>query len=173
MKRITLIFTVLIPLITFSQQLHYGSGGTVYNLENKKITSEEVRELLSKNTQALELYNQGRNKKTWGNVLFYGGLGLIATNAIVAMNTDNTTVSSYNSSNPYSSPSVQSERSNMTPAIIGGVLLVASIPIKIGYPKKIKNAIDIYNHGITDNYRASQKLSFICSNNQLGFRFEF
>ncbi|MNR43623.1 hypothetical protein D3C85_1622620 [compost metagenome] len=61
----------------------------------------------------------------------------------------------------------------MTAAIIGGALLVASIPIKVGYPKKIKSALSKYNDGLADNYISTHKVTLIASTNQVGFRFEF
>lgn len=172
MKKIITALLLMATVATFSQQLTYKSGGTVYT-ENKKLSPNEVRKILSNNNEALALYNSGRNKKTWGNVLFYGGLGLVFTNLVVGMNTDNTTVSGYNSNNPYSSPSIQSERTDMTVAIIGGALIVASIPIKIGFPKKIKSALNKYNNSLTDNYKPTQKITLLASSNQYGLRFEF
>lgn len=68
-KKLTIICFFLV-LGAYSQQLTYGSGGTVYNAENKKLNSTDVRTLLAVNAEALSLYNSGRNKKTWGNVLF-------------------------------------------------------------------------------------------------------
>ncbi|MNQ39552.1 hypothetical protein D3C85_531770 [compost metagenome] len=173
MKKIIVALFFMTSFASFSQQLQYKSGGTVYSADNKKLSPDEVRKLLSDNTEALALYNAGRSKKTWGNVLFYSGLGLITTNLIVGANTDNTTVSGYNSGNPYSSPSISSERTDMTAAIIGSALLVASIPIKIGYPKKIKSALTKYNDALTDNYIPSPKITLLASTNQVGFRFEF
>lgn len=171
MKKLCTTFFLMVSLVSFSQQLTYKSGGAVYSAENKKLSTAEVRNLLSNNKEALLLYNLGRNKKTWGNVLFYGGLGLITTNVVVGMTTDNTSVSSYNSS--YGSPSISSERTDMTAAIVGGALLVASIPIKIGYSKKIKTAITKYNDGLAENYIPSTKIMLIASANQLGFKVEF
>lgn len=168
MKKTIAFLVIMLPLVSFAQQLHYGSGGTVYNSENKKVTPSEMRILLEKNSEALTFYNAGRNKKTWGNVLFYGGLGLIATNLIVASNTDNTTYSG--SSN---NPTIQSDKSSGTLAIIGGVLVAVSIPVKIGYPKKIKLAVEDYNKGLVNNYEPKQKLTIVASNQQLGLRFEF
>jgi hypothetical protein len=172
MKKNITTLMLLVTFAAFSQQLTYKSGGAVYNGENKKLSPNEVRTLLATNSEALSLYNAGRNKKTWGNVLFYGGLGLVATNLIVSANTDNTTVSSYNS-NSYGSPSVHSESANMTAAIIGGALIVASIPIKIGFPKKIKAALDKYNTGLVDNYSPKHQVTLIASAYQFGFRLEF
>jgi len=171
MKQIITVAFLMLSLSVFSQQLTYGSGGNTYNSENKKVTPNDVRQLLANNKEALSLYNSGRNKKTWGNVLFYGGAGLVATNLIVAMNTDNTNVSY--SGNGLNNPSVSSERSNMTVAIIGSAMIVASIPIKIGYPKKIKSALGLYNNSLTDNYKSGPKTTLLASANQIGFKIEF
>ncbi len=169
MKKLLITFIFLIPFFVTSQQLYYGSGGTVLNSEYKKINPIEVRSLLEKNTEALSLYNTGRDKKTFGNVLFYGGFGLIVANVVFAANTDNTNYS-------YSNNGVvnaDSKRSSMTVALIGGAFVVLSIPIKIGYIKKIKSAISKYNKGLTDNYKTTQKLTLVASNQQFGFRYEW
>ena len=168
-KNFTILFLML-TLACYSQQLTYKSGGTVYNFENEKLTPDEVRSLLANNSEALSLYNSGRSKKTWGNVLFYGGLGLVTANLVVGMNTDNSTTS-YGGNGYY--PSVKSERTNMTAAIIGGALLVASIPIKIGFPKKIKSALEKYNSSLVDTYKAVPKTTLLASANQIGLRIEF
>lgn len=166
MKKHALLFFVLFPMFLFSQALHYGSGGTIYDSKDQKVSPESVRALLSKNTKALSLYNAGRDKKTWGNVLFYGGLGLIVTNVVVAANKNETS----NSSNP---STAKSERSSATLAIIGGALLIVSIPIKIGYPGKIKVAITEYNKGVANQYKPSSSLSLTASSQQIGFKYEF
>ncbi|QOG03241.1 hypothetical protein [Flavobacterium sp. MDT1-60] len=171
MKQNLIILFLLLTFAGYSQQLTYGSGGTVYNTDNKKLRSDEVRALLANNSEALALYNSGRNKKTWGNVLFYGGLGLVATNLVVGMTSDDTPTTTYPGNGYY--PSIQSERTNMTAAIIGGALLIASIPIKIGYPKKIKSALEKYNGSLTDTYKPAPKTILLASANQIGFRVEF
>jgi len=170
MKTTILIAFLIISLTGFSQQLTYGSGGTVYNSENTKVTPDGVRQRLKNNKEALSLYNSGRSKKTWGNILFYSGLGLMATNVIVGMNTDNTTTS-YPGNGNY--PSVKSERTDMTAAIIGGAMIVASIPVKIGYPKKIKSALGLYNNSLTDHYKSQPRTTLLASVNQIGFKIEF
>lgn len=170
MKRSLTILFFMLTIAGYSQQLTYGSGGTVYNSENKKLNSDEVRKLLADNSEALALYNSGRNKKTWGNVLFYGGLGLVATNLVIGMNSDDITTT-YPGNGYYPSP--QAERTNMTAAIIGGALLIASIPIKIGYPKKIKSALEKYNNSIVGTYKSQPKTTLLASSNQIGFRIEF
>lgn len=77
MKRTMLLAFLMISISGMAQQLNYGSGGTVYTSENKKLTSDEVRQLLAKNSEALSEYNAGRNKKNVGKcfVLWWFRLG--------------------------------------------------------------------------------------------------
>ncbi|WP_264525668.1 hypothetical protein [Flavobacterium sp. N502536] len=119
---LTSLFLV-VSVSVFSQQLSYRSGGVVYNdTENKKLSSNVVRAYLDNNPEALALYNTGRSKKTWGNVFLYGGAGLVVTNVIIGMNTDNSTTSY--PGNGYN-PSIKSERTSFTAAIIGGAMIIA------------------------------------------------
>ncbi|MFH6986249.1 hypothetical protein ACHRVW_00750 [Flavobacterium collinsii] len=157
--------------VSFSQQLSYRSGGVVYNdAENKKLSTNVVRAYLDNNPEALSLYNAGRNKKTWGNVLFYGGSSLVVANLIVGLTQDNTTVSY--PGNGYN-PSIKSEPTSFTAAIIGGAMIIASIPIKMGYTRKIKSAIAKHNEGLVENYKSVPKTTLIASANQIGLKIEF
>ncbi|WP_233430783.1 hypothetical protein [Flavobacterium tructae] len=70
-------------------------------------------------------------------------------------------------------PSIKSERTSFTAAIIGGAMIIASIPIKIGYPKKIKSAIAKYNDGLVENHKSVPKTTLVASTNQIGLRIEF
>lgn len=165
---VTAVFLVM-TIAGFSQQLTYRSGGTVYEGETK-LSSEQVRSVLGNNREALSLYNAGRSKKTWGNVLFYGGTSLVVANLVVGLTKDDTSVS-YPGNGYY--PSVTSEPTSFTAAIIGGAMIIASIPIKIGYPKKIKSAISKYNDGLAEQYKPAPKTTLVASGNQIGLKIEF
>lgn len=102
--------------------------------------------------------------------MFYGGLGLVTVNLATAMTTDNTT-STYNSG--YYSPNIESERSNLTAAIVGGAMIVASIPIKMGYPKRIKKALGLHNNGTASTYESQPTTTLLASANQIGVRITF
>ncbi|WP_369617904.1 hypothetical protein [Flavobacterium sp. CFS9] len=91
-------------------------------------------------------------------------------NLIVGLTQDNTTVSY--ASNGYG-PMVKSEPTGFTAAIIGGAMIIASIPIKIGYLKKIKSAIAKYNDGLVENYKPGTKTTLVASTNQIGLKIEF
>ena len=121
-----------------------------------------VRTLMANNTGALALYNAGREKKTFGSVFLFGGLGLIATNVIIAATTNNNTIACS-----------ATKRADATLGIVGGIMMVVALPIKVGYTKKIKKSLELYNKSITDNYKSAQKFTLLASNQQFGFRFEF
>lgn len=164
MKKI-LTLIILISFTSFSQQLRYGIGGNIYDSENQKINSETVRKLMKNNDAALAAYNAGRNKKAWGNVLFYGGFGLAAINLYTAVTMD-----------PYSSNSPGSYNSNRTEptlAIIGGAMVLASIPIKSGYTSKVKMAINEYNNSITNNEKFKPTITLLGSIQGIGVSVQF
>ncbi|TBX64992.1 hypothetical protein EZL74_12630 [Flavobacterium silvisoli] len=144
---------------TFSQTLVYKSNGRVYNIGREKLTPKEVREILSVDKKNLDLYNSGRSKKTIGNVLMVSGLGLMSVDLINgAMNTSET------NSHPY--PSALT--------FVGAAFIVASIPIKIGFSKKVKTAVDGFNklspNGNTADISNNKELEFIANTHGLGFR---
>ncbi|MFB9076743.1 hypothetical protein ACFFLS_23990 [Flavobacterium procerum] len=161
-QKLTILFFI-IATVGFAQQLHYRTAGTVYDSEGKRLNSNAVRAYMDQSPEALKLYNAGRSKKTFGNVFFYSGLAIGTLNVIKAMATTNITAEG------------TAERTKMTGAIIGGILVVASIPIKIGYPKKIKQALTSYNSKLAENTNDSEpiKTTIVASNNQVGVRITF
>ena len=168
MKKLFLL-AILISFGGYSQQLKYGTGGKVFDSEDKKIKPSTVRELMKGNSAALTLYNTGRKKKTWGNVLFYGGLGLGAVNLITALSSDYGEVTptgtySYTYNDKKTSPAL---------AIVGGVMVLASIPIKLGYTSKVKSALGEYNNDISYRESTTPEVSLLANNQGLGFRLIF
>jgi len=144
----------------------YKSSGTITDSENNKISPDQVRELLKDNEKLLAEYNAGRSKKTVGNVLLIGGLGLIVTDLVIGANTDGNTTVTGNT--------IQTER-NYPSALtyVGLVALVVAIPVKIGFSKKIKNVVTEYNNQSTTGYNQfnNRKLDLITNSNGIGLRF--
>ncbi len=159
------LFVFLCSLQSFSQKLVYKSNGNILNSENQKISSTQVRELLVNNEKLLADYNAGRSKKTAGNVLIIGGLGLLATDLIIGATTDgDTTVTSNSIKTERNYPSVLT--------YIGLAAVVIAIPVKIGFSKKIENVVSEYNtQKATGNVDFNQhKLDLITNSNGIGFR---
>ncbi len=146
-----------------SQKLVYKSNGTILNSENQQISPDQVRELLKDNQKLLADYNAGRSKKTVGNVLLIGGLGLMAIDVVIGANTDGNTTVTGNS--------IQTE-SNYPSALtfVGLAALAVAIPVKIGFSKKIKNVVTEYNNQFATGYNNS-KLDIITNSNGIGLRF--
>lgn len=162
MKKITFLLLYLLPLIASSQDLlNYKSGGRVFNINNEKLKSEDVRSIMTANPEALKLYNAGKSKQTWGNVLLYGGISVVAINHLTLLN------------NTKSTEDVKAGRN--IPYIVGAGMVLIAIPIKIGFSKKIKKSVTIMNEQAS-NPTASFKIessSFIANANGIGVSLNF
>jgi len=162
-KPLFVLFLFFSFLQSHSQKLVYKSNGTILNSENQQISPDQVRELLKDNEKLLADYNAGRSKKTIGNVLLIGGLGLMAIDVVVGANTDGNTTVTGNS--------IQTER-NYPSALtfVGLAAVVVAIPVKIGFSKKIKNVVTEYNNQNATGFN-TPKLDFITNSNGIGLRF--
>lgn len=162
----TMVLYFILTSAAYSQKLKYGVGGNVFDSNNERLNSNSVRALMINNEAALASYNEGRLKKTLGNVLFYSGIGLATVNLISAY---------INNQNTYVEPSgrVFTKKSTGHLAIFGGALFLASIPVKIGYTKKVKSAIDIYNNGVTSVNMQVSEVAVISNEAGLGIRLTF
>lgn len=160
-----LIALFLVSASSFSQALHVNGSGNVYDNENNKWTVKEVEDILYTNPKALELYKEGREKKTWGDILIIGGLTAVATNVIINATTESST---------YKYGQFKPAKQTFVPAIIGAAMIVVGIPVKIGHTKKVKNAINMYNNSLNQTTaKVETKVTFLASSNQVGFKLEF
>jgi hypothetical protein len=165
-KPLFFILLFFCSLQSHSQKLVYKSNGNILNSEKQKISPAQVRELLKDNEKLLADYNAGRSKKTVGNVLIIGGIGLLATDLLIGATSDGNTTVTGNS--------IQTER-NYPSALtyIGVAALIIAIPVKIGFSKKIKNVVTEYNNQMTTGYNEFKKtkLDLITNSNGIGLRF--
>ena len=151
---ILLIAFLFIANCSFSQVLSSNESGNVFDPDGNKWTITEVRDILYTNPKALELYNTGREKKTWGNVLLYGGLGLTMSSLVYY--------------------STQDVNATFAPTIIGLGMIVVGIPVKIGHSKRVKKAIGMYNASLaTKTTSLPLNITFTASQNQIGFKYQF
>ncbi len=171
-KSIFFFFLFFCSVQSFSQNLIYKSNGNILNSENQKISPDQVRELLKNNQKLLADYNAGRSKKTAGNILLIGGLGLLTADLIhgataSGISTTSTGGGYYN---------IQSEKTYPTAlTYIGIAALIIAIPVKIGFSNKIKNVVSDYNNGLkTGNSGFKiQKTEFVTNQNGAGIRLTF
>ena len=177
MKRIILFLLFLFPFLGFSQDtITYKSGGRVFNSENKKLTTNEVRSLFVNTYEALSLYNSGRTKKTLGNIFLYGGLTTLITKRISDLNKTRVTSTLIGYSNT-GTPSYNFEFHdiNRTLYYVGGAMVLVSLPIKIGFSKKIKKAIKLVNEDLKSPKTGFNidSTSFISNSNGFGISITF
>jgi hypothetical protein len=149
MKKNIFFAVLFISQFANSQEiLKYKQGGKVRNESGITLEPNAVRVLMADHSRSLALYNAGRSKKTVGNILLWGGATVFATKLLVDLTTD-TNRTSTTSGNGFVT-GVQSERVSPALYIVGGAMIVAAIPIKIGFSKKIDKAVDLYNKKITN-----------------------
>lgn len=162
MKKIVVLILFFIPILSFSQDLlTYKSGGRIFNSNNQKLSSDEVRNLFASNSDALNLYNAGKSKQTLGNILLYGGISAVVINHYsIIQNTKN-------------KGDINSSRN--IPYIIGGGLILIAIPIKIGFSKKIKKAVDLINEDLKNPKSGFniESTNFISNTNGFGISITF
>jgi len=159
MKPLFFILFFFCVLQSHSQKLVYKSNGTILNSENQKISPDQIRVLLKDNQKLLAAYNAGRSKKTVGNVLLYGGMGLFLINTYdqTLNSNSNYNDNNYENGNPFAL------------SIVGLVSMAIAIPVKIGFSKKIKNVVTEYNNQKATGYN-NPKLDLITNANGIGLR---
>lgn len=166
-KPLFFLFILFCSLQMYSQKLVYKSNGTILNSENQKISPDQVRELLKDNQKLLADYNAGRTKKTTGNILLIGGLGLLTADLIHGATASGMTAvptggGYYN---------LQTEKTYPTAlTFLGVAATLIAIPVKIGFSKKIKNVVTEFNNQNATGYN-KPKLDLITNSNGIGLRF--
>lgn len=159
-KSFIFFFLLFCSVTSFSQTLFYKSNGNILNAANEKISPDQIRELFKENEKLLADYNAGRSKKTVGNVLLYGGLGLFLINTYYQTLSSNSNFNdnNYDNGNPF------------VLSIVGLASMAVAIPVKIGFSKKIRNVVNDYNNQkATANNKP--KLDLITNSNGIGLRF--
>ncbi len=153
--KIIIVLLLLGSAMGFSQQLTYKSGGRVYNSQNQKMSPDDVRALLITKPGILNFYNEGRTKKTVGNVFLIGGSAFIVADLLNGLTRD----VEYPSALTY----------------IGAAAIIVSIPVKIGYSKKIKTAVTDYNKEIAhvDKKFEIESVSICANGNGIGLKIGF
>ncbi|MDP2159596.1 MAG: hypothetical protein Q8K02_03875 [Flavobacterium sp.] len=155
MKNLFYFTILLFSVSSYSQKIIYKGNGNIYDSNDKRISPNEVRNMISYNPALVNLYNEGREKKTIGNVLLIGGAALIVSDLAVGATADVTYPTA------------------LTYIGLGSMLL--SIPIKSGFSKKIDKVVEVHNKSVV--YRKSSfeinDLTLITNRNGIGFQITF
>ena len=162
-KQIFFFLFFFCVLQSYSQKLVYMSNGNFLNSENQKISPDQVRELLKDNEKLLADYNINMSKKKVGNILLFGGIGIIGITSTVII-LDFVDEIHLNHS---------SETGVQAAHLIGLASIIVAIPFKIGHNKKMKKFVNEYNYQLFLGYNPlnNPKLDFITNANGIGLRF--
>ncbi|MBB1194894.1 hypothetical protein DNC80_14585 [Flavobacterium sp. SOK18b] len=165
-KRIFVLIIFFSTFQSYSQKIVYESNGNILDSEREKITPNQVRELLKDNQQLLTDYNIGRTKKTVGNILLISGPVLLFTGTMAYV------ISGFDQG---MNSEFEGKSNKSIPIIIMGTgvaALLITIPVKIGFSKKIKNVVTDYNNqnAIGNKQFESIKVDLITNSNGVGLR---
>jgi hypothetical protein len=154
MKSRILVFAfLLLSLGSFSQQLSLKSGN-IYDSNNKKLSNNDVKQLLATHPQLLEAYNQGRTKASVGGFLLGFGIGFLGADLLTGATQDKVYPSAF--------------------TFVGIASTLISIPVIVGHSKKIKKAIDGYNESLqTKTSFNFDDTTIIANQNGVGMKITF
>lgn len=154
-KRILFIVIAFTNIQMFGQKLLYTSNGKITDADAKAISQAQIQVLLKDNETLLRSYIAAKSKQSVGNIMLYGGLGIVATDVIVGAVSDTVYPTFF--------------------TFIGGITTLIAIPVKMGFQKKIKNVVSEYNtkNGFTFNHKTDSKFEMISTNNGIGMRLTF
>ncbi len=182
MKNVILIVILFLSGFSFCQTpFKFKSGGRVtYN--DVKMSSDSIRNLINSNQKALELYNIGRTKKTVGNVLIWGGIATLVGKftydityipKVISSNTSTYPTGYYGNTGSIYNNVYESQPSRSL-YYVGAVMLIAAIPIKIGFSNKIKQAVTLMNQDFKNPKTTFIESSdIIVNSNGIGFQLTF
>lgn len=153
MKKLILLFTLLLCVKAFSQEITTEKDR--FFVGGKKISNSEVKTLLASNTEALALYKTSRTKSSVGGFLLGFGGGLIIADLLTGATADVT----YPTALTY----------------VGLASLVTSIPVLSGRNKKMKESLDLYNESLkkTSTNTSDFELNIVSNQNGYGLQFRF
>ncbi len=152
MKTVIMIAFALLSLMQVKGQTLEFKNSQKILLEGQKKSKEQVFKIMENNPEALQLYKQGKSLRTWGDVTFFGGIGIALGGILLNQCTTIGDKEKKINGGWYGySGYTYTEKDNtlsIVSAAIGGGLLIATIPLKISGKKKIKQSIEKYNNGL-------------------------
>jgi hypothetical protein len=162
MKTTILALAFMLVGVCQAQEVYTANNNGKVFLNQEKIDSEKVRALMANNTEALKLYDAGLMKKSFGNILLYGGMATVVLKHLSVVNSDKTVTSNGN---------VSVESSNNILYFVGAGMVVAAIPIKLGFKNKIKKAVELLNQSNQNKTELEQNI--IVNANGIGIQWRF
>ncbi|MES2864159.1 MAG: hypothetical protein V4666_08585 [Bacteroidota bacterium] len=161
-----LIYAFLfISSLSFSQEIYtFKSGGRVFE-NGKRIKTSQIETYFGHKPEIVRLYKAGRTQKTIGNVFLYGGVSTFIFTHLSKV-----------SERKIQPNGTFKEASSNTMYFVGAGIALVSIPIKIGYSKKIKKAVGLMNEEVNSqkqNTGLNFETNIIADANGVGLKITF
>jgi len=119
-------------------------------LEGQEQSKQDIFKIMESHPEALQLYKEGKNLRTWGDVTFFGGLGIavggVLLNSLTNIGSKDKSINGW-----YGSNATYTETNytlSIVSLVVGGGLLAATIPLKISGKKKIRQSVEMYNNEV-------------------------
>ena len=160
MKKTLLFFSLLLSFTIANAQdsnkkieLKKVFGGHLFTQNDKNLTHDQVTALVKDNTQAYDLMQSAKSNKTWSMILGGVGGGLVGYPIGTAIGGGD---------------------AKWEIAAVGAGLILVAIPIANGYNKKTKQAVELYNNGISSTaYQFKPSFELNVKGNGLGITMNF
>jgi len=138
-------------------------------LNDKKLTRNELKDLLLSDPKSAIEYNKAKENATIGMVPIILGTGLALYGSIVSLS------SSVSDANSISNGKIETTDPSKytTPIIAGCGLVLIGIPFIIASNNHIKKSINLYNSKQTTGYNGNQMLELGLTQNGIGLVYKF
>jgi hypothetical protein len=180
MRTIILIILVLVNVVQVQGQelvFHHSRNIT---LEGKKLSRPEIKQLMQDTPQTLQKYKSGKTLRTVGDITFFGGLAIaiggVLINNYTTAGDKKELMKGYGwyGNNLYHTD--KSYTLSVVSLIVGGGMLVATIPLKIAGKKKIRQSVEDYNSSraaTCKEFQSQYDWAVISNNSGVGLRLTF
>lgn len=165
--KILIFALLLVSSLSFSQETYeFKSRGRVFE-NGKKLKPAEINSYFGHRPEIIKLYTNGMTKKNVGNLLIWTGIGT----GIIKLASDfsQPIEINFNTNKPV-------EQTKNTLYYVSAGLVLIAIPIKIGYPSKIKKAVKLMNEEIASQKQSTSlnyETNIIANTNGVGLKLTF
>ncbi len=167
MKKISLLFTLVLFCFSFSQEITISKSGKKFEKEGIKYKISEYQTQF-KNPVAKNYVKQGRGYKTAGSILGFAGGLLIGAGLPNALSEDTYTINSIPGYPDFSKTKIRKPGNTLVGIGIG--LVAVAIPVAIIGGNKVKKGVETENK-FSPRSQNYYQLDF--TGNGLGFTYNF
>lgn len=177
MKKFWTLIFMTAAVVLQAQQPEFVNARKI-KLNGEKLSKIEVLDLMEGRPEAQKMYKSGKSFKSTGDVLLFGGLGVITAGVLLdtygGVGKKSHKIRMYPGQN-YNTKYDDDSTLSVVSLIVGGSMIITSIPLKIIGHKRVRNSVDLYNRD-SDAFNQAEStpaVFLVSSGNGLGLSFKF